>query len=192
MPLPKQRIDTELVDGLKRAKKMLGELDPVFQNQKGDILDGNHRNAAGWNSVTIIETKDELEDLQIMQGRNVHPSKSEEWHIQILRRMCEVVHKQTGMEKAKVGNYVVTKISTLQPSYARELIPNEYKRPYFKESTNLTVAGNIDKPITVEGTTIKPKDAIPDKPKHTPYECPHCHNVVYMIANRLVVELPES
>ena len=85
MPLPKQRIDTELVDGLKRARRMLGELDPVFKNKKGEILDGNHRDAAGWKSVQVLETKDELEDLQIMQGRNVHPSKSEEWHIQILR-----------------------------------------------------------------------------------------------------------
>lgn len=57
----------DLIEGLRKSRKLVGELQPVIKNQRGEILVGKHRHGAfpNWSSMTI-EQKDELQKLLII------------------------------------------------------------------------------------------------------------------------------
>jgi hypothetical protein len=128
-------IDPDLRNELKRSKKAIGEIYPIVRNQRGEILIGNTRHAAGWKSETKINTRDKLHDLQIVQAGMIQHRNTEEEHINILTRMCEEIEKTKKIPREKIGRYVVNNVSSLQRAYAYELIPERYKRPYFSSSS---------------------------------------------------------
>jgi len=52
-------LDKQEVRDLERSRRtFLGELFPILEDADGDIIDGKHRSAAGWNSKVTLEQVD--------------------------------------------------------------------------------------------------------------------------------------
>lgn len=178
-------IDQDLREELKRSKRVIGELYPIIVDKRtGNTLVGNHRKAAGWRSVRLIDTKDEMQALQIQQAGMIQHGNSMNDHLRVLRRMCELAEKAHGIQKQKVGKYVVERISMLRKSYAYQLIPNEYKmqtRPHEEEREGkipLVESSSRQEVQELDGTTFRVKPTAKQAAERQ--VCPMCHGSGYV------------
>lgn len=178
-------IDSDLKDELKRSKKLVGELYPVLKSQDGRILAGNHRSAAGWQTVKVVPVKDELDFLMKQQAAMIQHRNSPQDHIGILRAMCEYVEKNLAVPKQKIGKYVVEHCSALKRSYAYELIPNEYKgRPRGVPVSPLSDKSSRKEVQKIGRTTFRVKpsqnSSVANVSSSGRQVCPTCHGSGYI------------
>jgi hypothetical protein len=124
-------LNRELIADLRESRKD-GELYPVikarFPDGEEKIISGNHRTAAGWKSLKTIPVKNEFEFLKMQLAATVQRKSSFEEQAQMIRKICDYLAKEAGMQKEKIGNHVSKTIRGITKSYLYEMIPDEYKR----------------------------------------------------------------
>jgi len=119
-------LDNETIERLKQSKEKVGYLNPVVQDQHGNILSGRHRKYADANWPTITrEVKDDLEREVLTIHYNIQRFVSKEETQSRLMRIAKLLEAQ-GLER----NRICSQISDLvgfTDRYVRELLPDEYK-----------------------------------------------------------------
>jgi hypothetical protein len=120
-------LQSEIVDELDRSRKIKGELSPIIVDQFGNVLNGRHRKAAGWQSIRVIPVKDDLDRAMVKLQFMVQRRATQAEHIELLTEICIRLEEQ-GRDPITIADYVAKHFSPFERSYTYALIPNRYKR----------------------------------------------------------------
>ena len=119
-------LDNETIELLKQSKEKVGYLNPVVQDQHGNILSGRHRKYADANWPTVTrEVKDDLERELLIIHYNVQRSVPREETQNRLLRIAKILEHQ-GVEPEEICARV-TELTGFSREYVRQLLPDEYK-----------------------------------------------------------------
>ena len=131
--LTMKMIDKELVEALRRSKARLGYLSPIVRDQNGNIISGRHRKYADANWPTVTrEVKDDLEREILAIHYNIQRIIPREETQNRLLRIAKILEQQ-GVKPGEVSSKIIS-LTGLSRSYVYELLPEQHKRDYAKES----------------------------------------------------------
>jgi len=153
---------------LTRSRKIVGELLPICiakgGGHDGEILNGRHRNEAGWRARVEVEVADDLDFHLKRLHFLVQRGTAQAEHASALGAVCEDLERK-GMEPGKIAKEVVEKLSPFQKSYTYELIPDRFKRS----------EGYKEKPIPPAGIEVGVENRPPAFIDNTsPYRVASC------------------
>ena len=179
-------IQPEVIERLKRSKKVVGERYPVlWDDRRNEPVAGSHRLRSGWKWVKHIRTKDDLEFWRLKMHENVQRGVP----------MSEFAHDLIAygevMEKAGASNEEIIKelltVSYFDRAYTYTFIPSKWK------GTTRPV-GKIRKSESLDASNISPlagepviETRSPDEHFFRQHECPNCHTMLRVTATGLEI-----
>jgi very-short-patch-repair endonuclease len=141
---------------LKRSIHKVGQLYPILENQKGEILDGNHRiqdNPKGERKT--IQTQNRYEDLMIRGNAHYRRRVPQEETKQLILEMVQEAEK-LGTSKLEVSKKLIEDLPYSE-GYILSLLPSEFKE---------TAKVEAGKSAHISEQTVTIQDMI---------ECSNCH-----------------
>lgn len=141
----------ENVKMLKKGRDVLGELYPILKDGNGEIIDGFHRNLAGFVTEVTLHPKSKFEKdlIRFWANHRRDITKSE--------RKDEVVRLAKDLEKDVPKEEIASTLAKNLPfdeSYILKLLPPEYKHENLTEAAKKT-------PHPKAGLSPAPKSARP-------------------------------
>ena len=120
------KVDSEIVEFLRKSKDQMGYLLPVIQDQQGNIISGLHRKHAdpSW-PESKIEVKDDLHRILLMIHYNVQravPAEETSFRINQLAKILE----SSGVPPDRVCAEIC-KLVPYSDRWVRDLLPNKFK-----------------------------------------------------------------
>lgn len=119
-------MNDDVVEDLKRSKKLVGELHPVvIDDRTGQVLSGAHRKKAGWTKIEHITTKTDSEAIRLIAAYNAQRGLTETEKVDLFRMMAEAL-AQEGKTNAEIIHALRFDFIHYHPNYAYTYIPKSY------------------------------------------------------------------
>jgi len=138
-------LEEDQLSDLKTSRKVVGELLPIVKDQKGRILNGRHRRAAGWKSTVVMVVTDDLDFLVKRLHFLVQRRASTAEQSEVVIGICAELEKRS-VPLGKIASKVVQEISPWEPSYTYSLIPDRYKSAVGRPKAEFPTVGNSTGP----------------------------------------------
>jgi hypothetical protein len=160
--------DKEVVEGLRKSRELVGELEPVYMTPSGEVIDGGHRLKAypGWRTQILdVSHKDAL---ILRLHKNYRRAVSKDETRQLLLELAQTLEKE-GVPPEQIAQEIV-KLSPYSETYTLSLLPKKYKQPKKAEAGEKAVKSTYkllypEKPKTEKTTTEEKKQIL---------QCPIC------------------
>jgi hypothetical protein len=169
--------EEEFIEGLKRSRETLGELQAVIVDQNGNVIDGRHRMKAypGWK--TEVVQVDRKKSLLLRIHYNYNRSKGKEIK-QLLLELAYILEKE-GIPKHEIAKEIV-KIVPFSETHVYTLLPKKFKEP--KKAKPKETFRKLYPQEQARVVTGKARE----ETKQKVYACPVCGTILKLVGDLLV------
>jgi hypothetical protein len=170
-------LNQEAIEGFKKSREIIGEIDEVLIDQNQNIIDGAHRLKAypGWK--TKVVQADYKQRILLRLHRNFRRTVSREETKKLLSELALIL-KNEGTPEEQIAQKIV-QLSPYSEPYTLSLLPKKYKQPKAVKAAKATY-----KVLYKEEKAKKEKSE--EKKAPTKYLCPVCGTPLALVGNLLV------
>lgn len=136
--------DLEVIKQLKLSKEIVGEVNPIIVDWDGELLSGQHRKQAGWQTVHKVDSRQLAKEWNVTPlmakhmfrlHMNVQRKPSREETQKLLMELAKELEKK-GIQKDNIASELV-KIVPYSQRWIELLLPQELKRAEKAEAGKL-------------------------------------------------------